>query len=84
MGPSEMEEYIEQRPMPPWRLTLASGDQIVIRDEDEPIVTGITLVLRGEPSKDGRITSRPRFVSIPNIVLAEPLEYRPPPRRRRR
>jgi hypothetical protein len=71
MSPSELEEYIHQDPMPTLRLTLASGDQIVIRDEDRTFISGLVLTVPGSAS--GRFVGGPRLISIPNIVLVEPL-----------
>jgi hypothetical protein len=69
VSPSELEQLLFQDPMPPLRLTLASGDQIIVRQEDTPIVSDLALVLRGRGR--GRMVGPPRLVSIPNIVLAE-------------
>jgi hypothetical protein len=84
MSPDEIDQYLLQVPMPPLRLTLASGDQIVLRQEDYPFTSGLTLVIRGSPNGD-RMVDHSRLVSIPNIVLVEPLGSLPPnPSRRRR
>jgi hypothetical protein len=82
MSPSELEEYFLEEPVWPLRLTLASGDQIMVGPNDRPFVSGLTLVLTG--STKSRLVPRHRLVSIPNIVLAEPLEARPGQGRRRR
>ena len=71
MSPSEVEEYILQDPMPTLRLTLASGDQLIIRDEDRAFVSGLALVIRGS-NTGNRLVAQSRLVSIPNIVLVEP------------
>src|SRR5436305_232419 len=70
MGPSELEEHFLQQPMRPLRVTLATGDQLTITASDQPVITGLSIVLRGTPA-GGRITTGSRLVSIPNIVLAE-------------
>jgi hypothetical protein len=77
MSPSEIEQYLLMEPMPTLRLTLASGDQIIVREEDEPFVSDLSLVLRGERSTRD-MTSGSRLVSIPNICLAEPVDPRRP------
>ena len=83
MGPSELEELLyEGRPYPV-RLTLSSGDQIVVQPDDPRIVEGLTLVLPARP-RNGRVTGEPRLVSLPNIALAEVVESRPGSSRRRR
>jgi hypothetical protein len=82
MSPDELDQYVSQEPMPTLRLTLNSGDQIVIRQQDRPIVSGLTLVLRG--LETDRHTLGHRLVSVPNIALVEPILDRPPAGRRRR
>ena len=83
MSPSEVEEYILQDPMPTLRLTLASGDQLIIRDEDRAFVSGLALVIRGS-NTGNRMVAQSRLVSIPNIVLVEPTTAPPQTRGRRR
>jgi hypothetical protein len=83
MSPSEIEQYLQMEPMPTLRLTLASGDQILVRDQDDAFVSDLSLVLRGIKI-NREITARSRLVSIPNIVLAEPIDVRPDTGRRRR
>jgi hypothetical protein len=76
MSPSELEEYLQREPLRSVRLTLSSGDQVVVNPGDEWLVTGLALVLRGEP-ETGRVTAGARLVSVPNVVLVEPLDSRP-------
>lgn len=83
MSPSEVEELLDQEPFHPLRITLASGDQIIVREEHHPIVSGLSLVLSSE-AVAGRVTAGPRLVSIPNITLVDPFQGRPPTTRRRR
>lgn len=83
MSPSEVEEYILQDPMPTLRLTLASGDQLIIRDEDRAFVSGLALVIRGS-NTGNRLVAQSRLVSIRNIVLVEPATLPPRTGRRRR
>jgi hypothetical protein len=83
MSPDELEQLIENRPMPDFRLTLASGDQIVITEADEPFVIGLALILGGDRN-DRSINVRSKLVSVPNIVMAEPAGSRPRPIGRRR
>lgn len=84
MGPSELEEYLFEDPVPTLRLILASGDEVIVRNEDAPFISGLSLVLRGDPISE-RVTTGSRLVSIPNIVLLEPVPPgRTTGRRRRR
>ena len=83
MSPSELDEYFITPPVRPVRLTLASGDQLVVRPEDRPFVSGLTLIVRGGAEDQRRIPGS-FLVSIPNIVLAEPLDGRTATDRRRR
>ena len=82
MSPSDLEPYLRHRPIPPLRLTLSSGDQLIVRDEDEPFTLGLSLILRGTTS--GRMVNPPRTVSVPNIVLVEPVGSQGKTGRRRR
>lgn len=83
MGPSEVEEMLLRQPFRPVRLTLASGDQIIVREEDDPFVSGLSLALGG--IREGtRIETGARLVSVPNIVLAEWIDPRPSHGRRPR
>ena len=81
MSPSELEIYLDQDPNQVIRLTLSSGDQILVRSEDRPVVEGLALILRGPET--GRFAQRHRLVSVPNITLVEPVTSRPTGRRRR-
>lgn len=83
MSPSELEEFLAFQPFQPFRLTLASGDQLIVREEEKPFVSGLALVLRGD-DVGHRVTSVSRLVSIPNIVLLEPSAGAPPGTARRR
>ena len=78
MSPAELDEILLQSPMPTIRLTLASGDQIILRDGDRAFTAGLALVIPGEVN-----SSRFEGVSIPNIVLIEPIKPPPPGRRHR-
>jgi hypothetical protein len=75
---SDLDDYLNRKPIPTLRLTLSSGDQLVIRDEDRPFTEGLVLILPGA-RPDG-----PRLISVPNIVLVEPVSSAPPIGRRRR
>jgi hypothetical protein len=84
MSPSEVDELLYAEPFQPLRVTLASGDQIVIRREHRAFTQGLCIVLAGDDSTGARFAGGPRLVSIPNIVLVEPVGDRPEVRRRRR
>jgi hypothetical protein len=83
MSPSELEEYLLFEPRRPVRLTLSSGDQVIVYPEDRPLIEGIVLILRGEGEEGGRVTQRTRLISVPNVALAEPFDPRPGGSRRR-
>jgi hypothetical protein len=84
LSPSELEEYLSFEPKRAVRLTLSSGDQLIVFPEDRPFIDGIVLILRGEGEEGGRVTQRARLVSVPNVVFAEPFEARPGGARRKR
>jgi hypothetical protein len=81
MGPEELDQYFRLVPMPDVRLTLSSGDVVIITDSDRPFIAALTLVLRGE--RDGQVTRRSRLISLPNIAMAEVADAAPASRRRR-
>ena len=83
MSPSELDEYFITPPVRPVRLTLASGDQLLIRPEQRPFVSGLALIVGGSKEEEGRVFGS-YLVSIPNIVLAEPIDDRKRTGRRRR
>ena len=70
MGPSEIEELVTREPFIPLRLTLASGDVVDLRDPEGIGLTGMSISVE-DISPFGR--PRLRLVSIPNIVMVEPL-----------
>jgi hypothetical protein len=76
MGPSDLEEILRREPEVPVRLTLASGDQIVIRRPMNTMIGVGTLIytVTTEESRYGNI----KFLSIPNITLVERLDPRRP------
>jgi len=73
MSPSDLEEQIYQEPFVPLRLTLASGDQVVLDNPHRVLMTGLALhyLLSDDPSS--RIGRQVKIISIPNIVLVEPV-----------
>lgn len=82
MSPSEIEEMLDHQPFQPIRLTLASGDQVLIRRREQAQPSGLALILKDDLPAS-RFGVGYRLVSFPNIVLAEVLD-RPPSSRERR
>ena len=82
MGPSELEELLYEGRADSVRLTLSSGDQVLVPPEMNVLIHGLTLVLPAAP-RAGRVGG-PRLVSLPTIALAEPIDVRPGSGRRRR
>jgi hypothetical protein len=70
MGPSEIQELIESQPFVPLRLTLSSGSVVEIRADMDVNIVGLSLSVVDELPEFGQ---RLRFVSIPNIAIAEPM-----------
>jgi hypothetical protein len=83
MDANSLDRYLALTPVPTLRLTLSSGDQVIIDDADDPFIEGITLILGGRP-KPGRFATGPKMISVPNIVLVEPIEVPPPKGRGRK
>ena len=83
MGPSELEELLyEGRPYPV-RLTLSSGDQIVVQPDEPLLFHTLSLILPAR-RRNGSVTGEPRLISVPNVAMAEPIEPRAGAGRRRR
>jgi hypothetical protein len=70
MGPGEIEELLSFEPFIPLRLTLASGDVIELRRNERIGVTGLSLSI-ADTNAFGQ--ARLRLISMPNIVLIEPI-----------
>jgi len=83
MGPDELSEVLYEGRSHPIRLTLSSGDQVIVQPDEAFLFHTLTLVLPAKP-RAGRVTGEPRLVSLPNVAMAEVIEPRPDPRRRRR
>lgn len=70
MSPTDLEDVIEFEPFTSLRLTLASGDVVELHQREGLSVHGLSLSI-----EDTTLAGRPRLrmVSIPKIVLLEPL-----------
>jgi hypothetical protein len=77
MSPSGLEEQIYREPFLPLRLTLASGDQVILDNPRRVMMTGLELYYLLADDPDSRIGKRVKIISIPNIVLVEPVSPRP-------
>ena len=69
MGPQELEEMLQFEPFVPLRLTMSSGDHIMIDNPSTVTFLGLSIGIRdfglqGQP--------RLRFISMPNIAIVEP------------
>jgi hypothetical protein len=70
MGPEEMEQMIKFEPFVPFRLTLSSGDKVDIMSPMGLNIIGLSLAI-----SDVDVGGQPtlRFISLPNIAIAQPL-----------
>jgi hypothetical protein len=72
MSPTDLEEILDFEPYTPWRAILVNGCVVNRPRREELSVNGLSLCIfdstRGVP--------RLRFVSIPNIILLEPMTQR--------
>jgi hypothetical protein len=84
MSPTDLEEILQEEPSRPLRVTLSSGDQIIIEDPRHTLVAGMSLAVRARDDHSERVTHRMRLISIPNIALIEPFTGRQNGGRRRR
>jgi hypothetical protein len=83
MSPSELEEMLDELPFRPVRLTLTSGDQVLIERREYALLNGLSVVLLSGISAGARFALDYRLISVPNIVIAARAD-RPLRRRRRR
>jgi len=77
MSPVDIEEHILREPFVPLRLTLASGDVVDLDDGKRIWLAGYALYYLISDNPEARIGKRVRLISIPNIVMIEPKEFRP-------
>jgi len=71
MSPSDLEEQLYRDSFVPLRLTLASGDQVVIDRSDRVLMTGLAIHYLVADDPASRIGKQVKIISIPNIVLSE-------------
>lgn len=83
MGPEELEELLFDGRTYSVRLTLSSGDVIVVRSDEPVLFRTLTLLLPAR-ARGGRMPGPPRLVSLPNMAMAELGEPRAGQARRRR
>lgn len=83
MTPSELAEIFEQSPDQPFKLTLASGDEVVVPSPRRTIVSSLALHVGITDNPRSLVMKRIRYISIPNIVMIEQIEQNRPGRRRR-
>jgi hypothetical protein len=76
MSPSDIEEFFQKNPEQPMRLTLSSGDQVIVQYPDRVTFYGLELHFSTNFVPGSRIGRHLRIVSIPNIALIEPLDTR--------
>jgi len=64
---------VYQEPFVPLRLTLASGDQIILEDSRRVLIVGMSLYYASSYDTATRVGKHVKIISVPNIVLAEPV-----------
>jgi hypothetical protein len=84
MSPSDLEELFELQPTRPLRITLSSGDQVILERPDLARVFGFSLIFGVGYEAGSRVSQRMRIISVPNIAMIEPVPRRNGTRRRRR
>jgi len=84
MGPTDLEEILYREPFVPLRVTVASGDQVIVDNPHRAMISGFSLYYGIADNPESRIGNRVRIISIPNIVLIEPVPQGPRRNGRRR
>jgi hypothetical protein len=84
MSPSELEEHLFQEPFIPLRITLASGDVVVIDNPRRAVIAGLSLYYAIADDPATRVGKKGKLMSIPNIVMVEAVDSHPRRNGRRR
>ena len=84
MSPSELAEMFDQSPATPFRLMLASGDQVIVDNPQRTLIESIVLYVGQADDPDARVAQRTKIVSISNITMIEKIDRRSLPNARRR
>ena len=84
MSPTDLDDILREDPRRRFRLTLASGDQVIIENPLRTLIIGVALYVGISEDPQSRIGQRLRIVSIPNISLVEEVIGRHNGGRRRR
>lgn len=71
MGSDELETVLLENPNSPHRLTLSSGDTLIIPNARAVSIIGIGMRIFEYAGTDRLIARSSQFVSVPNIVLVE-------------
>jgi hypothetical protein len=83
MSPSDLNDILKNWRSGPMRMTLTSGDQIIIERPDLVTISQYSLVFGAGYSRGSDVSERVRLISIPNIALIEEVPHRNGGRRRR-
>lgn len=76
MSPSELYEIFDAHPQTPFRLTLSSGDTVIVDNPKRTLIELITLYVGQSVDPRASVAQRTKIVSIPNIALVEKLDSR--------
>jgi hypothetical protein len=71
-----LEQHLFREPYTPLRLTLANGEQVLLRHPNRFILTRDYLgcAMGGDPKS--RVCHRVKFVYLPSIAIVEPIKPR--------
>ena len=78
MSPSEVGDYFLANPDQPVKLTLSSGDSLVISRPVNAFIEAQRLFVYNIVDGERRIANGKKLISIPNITLMEPFHGKPP------
>jgi hypothetical protein len=89
MSPSSLAQLFKENPHQPYRLTLSSGDTILVDNPGRVVVVELEAYVGQSEDPDALLGQRMRIVSVPNITMVEPVDrnsvfFRPTRRRRRK
>jgi hypothetical protein len=74
MSPSDLEPYIFGENKAPLRVTLASGDQVIINDPSRCLMDGYALYVGESVKGREHLSHKVKHISMPNIVMIERID----------
>lgn len=78
MSPSDLADLFDNNPNKVYRLTLCSGDQVIVKNPRLTLFDSLQLFIGQTDDPTARVGQRTKIVSIPNIAMVEEVDPRLP------